>query len=190
MPCIDSTARVALATLTVLVLAGCGSSTTPPPPPAPAPAAPQPPAAAPAPPVPAGPTAVPSPPAAPATPAPARPQPLQPPAAARNWDEFKLQAARRLVQAHPDASYLGPAPEPLLAIPVLEVELNADGSVRRVTVLRHPRQARDTTQLAIDAIHRAAPYGAMTRLPRPWKWTEVFLFDDQRRFKPRVLDGG
>lgn len=187
MPCIDSTARVALATLTVLVLAGCGSSTTPPSPPAPAPAAPPPPAASPAPPPPAGPTAVPSPPAAPA---PARPQPLQPPAAARNWDEFKLQAARRLVQAHPDASYLGPAPEPLLAIPVLEVELNADGSVRRVTVLRHPKQARDTTQLAIDAIHRAAPYGAMSRLPRPWKWTEVFLFDDQRRFKPRVLDGG
>lgn len=187
MPCIDSTARLALATLTVLVLAGCGSSTTPPP------AAPPPPVA-PVPPPPAGPAAVPPPPApspaAPTPPAPARPQPLQPPTAARTWDEFKLQAARRLVQAHPDASYLGPAPEPLLAIPVLEVELNADGSVRRVTVLRHPRQARDTTQLAIDAIHRAAPYGAMTRLPRPWKWTEVFLFDDQRRFKPRVLDGG
>lgn len=189
MPCIESTGRLALATLTVLALAGCGSSTTPPP------AAPLPPVApvAPEPPPPAGPAAVPppaAPPAAPTTPAPARPQPLQPPVAARTWDEFKLQAARRLVQAHPEASYLGPAPEPLLAIPVLEVELNADGSVRRVTVLRHPRQARDTTQLAIDAIHRAAPYGAMTRLPRPWKWTEVFLFDDQRRFKPRVLDGG
>jgi hypothetical protein len=57
-----------------------------------------------------------------------------------------------------------------------------------VSVLRHPGQARDTTQLAIDAVHRAAPYGAMTHLPRPWKWTEVFLFDDARRFKPRQLD--
>ena len=188
MPCIDSTARVALATLTVLVLAGCGSSTTPPSPPAPAPAAPPPPAASPAPPPPAGPTAVPSPPAAPAAPAPARPQPLQPPAAARNWDEFKLQAARRLVQAHPDASYLGPAPEPLLAIPVLEVELNRDGSVRRIQVLRRPGQAVDTVQLAIAAVQRAAPFGPVAHLPRPWRFTETFLFDNQRRFKPRTLD--
>ena len=129
------------------------------------------------------------PPAPPASAAAARrPLPLAPPQAARNWDEFRLQAARRLVQAHPDGSYTGPVPEPLLAIPVLEVELNADGSVRRIEVLRHPRQARDTTQLAIDAVHRAAPYGAMSRLPRPWKWAEVFLFGEQRRFKPRTLD--
>ena len=113
---------------------------------------------------------------------------LGPPVAARNWDEFKQQAARRLVQSNPDGTYLGAAPDPLLAIPVLEVELNADGSVRRVHVLRHPKQAKDTTQMAIDAVHRAAPYGAMSRLPLPWKWVEVFLFDDDRRFKPRELD--
>ncbi|MFO1330159.1 MAG: hypothetical protein U1F56_22615 [Rubrivivax sp.] len=110
------------------------------------------------------------------------------PAAARSWDEFRLQAARRLVQAHPDGSYLGKVPEPLLAIPVLEVELNADGSVRRVQVMRQPSQARDTVQLAIDAVHAAAPYGAMARLPLPWKWSAVFLFDDDRRFKPHELD--
>ncbi len=114
--------------------------------------------------------------------------PLPPPPAARNWADFRVQAARRLLQAHPQASYSGPSPDPLLAIPVLEVELNADGSVRRVQVLRHPRSARDTTQLAIDAVHRAAPYGSMGRLPRPWKWVVTFLFDDERRFKPRELD--
>lgn len=110
------------------------------------------------------------------------------PLAARNWNEFRAQAANRLVQAHPDSTYMGPVAEPLLAIPVLEIELNADGSVRRVQVLRHPRQAKDTTQLAIDAVQRAAPYGSMTLLPRPWKWVEVFLFNDDRRFKPRELD--
>ena len=45
-----------------------------------------------------------------------------------------------------------------------------------------------TLALAIDAVHRAAPFGRMTRLPRPWKFVEVFLFDDERRFKPRTLD--
>lgn len=173
--------------------------------PAPPAAVPPSPVAPPAPPLSGVPSPHPVPSPAPATPSAAVPRtaakapatvpppkrrfvPLGPPASARNWDEFRQQAARRLVQSNPDGTYTGAVPEPLLAIPVLEVELNADGSVRRVHVLRHPRQARDTTQMAIDAVHRAAPYGSMTRLPHPWKWAEVFLFDDDRRFKPRELD--
>jgi hypothetical protein len=92
------------------------------------------------------------------------------------------------VAANPGGTYTGEPPDILLAIPVLEVELNADGSVRRIEVLRQPRQARDTTQLAIDAVRRAAPFGDVSRLPRPWRYTESFLFDDARRFKPRTLD--
>jgi hypothetical protein len=106
----------------------------------------------------------------------------------RSWDQYRAQAARRMVAATPDGSYTSVAPEVLLAIPVLEVELNADGGVRRITVLRYPRQAADTTQLAIDAVRRAAPYGDVSRLSKPWKFTETFLFDDNRRFKPRTLD--
>jgi protein TonB len=108
--------------------------------------------------------------------------------AARNWDEFKRQAAQRMVAANPGVTYTGPVPEPLLAIPVLEVELNGDGSVRHVEVLRPPRQAKDTIQIAIEAVRRAAPYGDMRNLKKPWKFSEVFLFDDDRRFKPRTLD--
>jgi hypothetical protein len=152
-------------TLALLALAACS---TPMPPPAPAPAAR---------PVPA-PAAVP----------PASRSLLTPPVAARNWDEFRLQAARRMVAANPEGTYMGEPPEPLLAIPVLEVELNGDGSIRNVTVMRQPSQAKDTTQLAIDAVRRAAPFGDMARLPKPWKFSEVFLFDDNRRFKPRTLD--
>ncbi len=105
-----------------------------------------------------------------------------------SWAELRQQAGERLVAANPAATYMGEPPAALLAIPVLEVELNGDGSVRRIVVLRQPRQALDTTQLAIDAVHRAAPYGDVRRLPRPWKFAETFLFDEQRRFKPRSLD--
>jgi hypothetical protein len=28
----------------------------------------------------------------------------------------------------------------------------------------------------------------MKHLKKPWKFAEVFLFDDNRRFKPRTLD--
>lgn len=94
----------------------------------------------------------------------------------------------RLVEANPERTYLGEVPAVLLAIPVLEIELRQDGSVKNIHVLRKPGQAPDTLQLAIDAVHRAAPFGNVSRMPQPWKFNEVFLFNDERRFKPRTLD--
>jgi protein TonB len=137
---------------------------------------------------------------APADPAPAGRQ-AQPAAAPRqsagvnagladDWDDYRRRAAQRIVALSQASTYDGPAPEPLLAIPVLEIALNADGSVRTVHVLRRPGQAQDTVQLAIAAVRRAAPFGSVSHLPRPWSFTEVFLFDDARRFKPRSLDDG
>jgi len=113
---------------------------------------------------------------------------LSAPGPVRNWVEVRAQAARRLVAANPNMTYMGTVPDVLLAIPVLEVELNADGSVRRIDVLRHPGQAPDTVKLATDAVHRAAPFGDVSRLPKPWRFTETFLFNDDRKFKPRTLD--
>jgi hypothetical protein len=131
----------------------------------------------------------------PVSPMPPGPAPAAPPGgrmarpeAARNWTELRLIAARRLMLANPGITYDGPSPDPLLAIPVLEVELYGDGSIRRIDVLRYPRQAKDTVQIAIDAMRRAAPFGDVSRLPRPWKFTETFLFNDDRKFKPRTLD--
>ena len=93
-----------------------------------------------------------------------------------------------MVASNPKGTYTGPVPETLLAVPVLEIELNGDGSVRRIEILRSPRQARDTIEIASAAVRRAAPYGNVSRLPKPWKFVETFLFDDDRRFKPRTLD--
>jgi hypothetical protein len=130
------------------------------------------------------------PPPTPTTPGAGTPGATVPPVAgrARDWRDFQRQAANRLVQANPGRTYLGTPPEVLLAIPVLEVELNGNGSVRGINVMRQPGQALDTVQLAMDAVHRAAPFGDVSHLPRPWRFTETFLFDDQRRFKPRTLD--
>jgi hypothetical protein len=127
--------------------------------------------------------------APPAAPVAGRPQGLPPGSQAmRSWDEVRLNAARRLVAANPGLTYTSTPPDPLLAVPVLEIELNGDGSVRRIEVLRVPRQAQDTVQIAIDAVRRAAPFGDVSRLPRPWKFAETFLFNDDRKFKPRTLD--
>ena len=113
---------------------------------------------------------------------------LAPPDTPRNWAHAREQAARRMVAASPGLSYSDASPSVLLAIPVLSIELNADGSVRDIDVIRYPSQARDTVQLAIQAVRRAAPFGNVSKLPRPWKFNETFLFNDQRQFKPMTLD--
>ena len=138
--------------------------------------APQPVARAPAP----APTAVPQP-----VPVPAPAPTVRP---ARTVDEYQRQIAARLIAANPKITYLTRAPDILLAIPVLELEVNADGSVRHIGVMRTPTQATDTIRIAEEAIRRAAPFGDVTQVPKPWKFTEVFLFDDNRHFKPRILD--
>lgn len=111
-----------------------------------------------------------------------------PSAATRSWDEYRVDVGRRLVAANPNGTYAGLVPEPLLAIPVLEIDLNRDGSVRNIRVQRQPSQAEDTVQLAMDAVRRAAPFGDVSHLPQPWRISEVFLFRDDRKFKPRSLD--
>ncbi len=113
---------------------------------------------------------------------------LPAPQSPRNWSEARQQAARRLVAANPDGTYMDKPPAMLLAIPVMTVELHADGSVRNISVMRYPSQAKDTVDLAIAAIHRAAPYGDVSRLPKPWRFNETFLFNDDRKFKPMTLD--
>lgn len=159
------------------VLAACGAA-----PPAPAPA-PAPKAAPVAAPVAAAPVPTPAP-ATAAKPAPGLPAPK----AVRTHEELRRQAAERLVMANPERSYMTPAPPHLLTVIVLDVEVKADGSVRKINVVRPPRFGPETLQMAIDAVHRAAPFGDVRRMPEPWKFTETFLFDEDRRFKPRSLD--
>ena len=107
---------------------------------------------------------------------------------ARAWDDYRVEVGRRIIAANPNGTYTGLVPEPLLAIPVLEIDLNRDGSVRNIRVQREPSQATDTVQLAIDAVRRAAPFGDVSHLPQPWRVSEVFLFREDRKFKPRSLD--
>jgi len=113
---------------------------------------------------------------------------LSAPRSVRTPADLRRQAAERLVAANPDAVYMGEVPAILLAIPVLEVELHADGQVKRIKVVRYPGQAEDTVDVAMAAVRRAAPFGDVSRMPKPWIFTETFLFNDDRKFKPRTLD--
>ncbi len=166
------TTRLGLAGL-LAVLAGCTSR--------PLPSDAPPPAAGPAP-------AVPMP--APAAPVARAPVPATAPAAqapARSWDEYKVRAARRIMQTSAGETFTGPIPERLQSIPVVQVELNRDGSVRNVTVLRVPKFSPQTLQMAMNAVRRAGPFEPVGHLPRPWQYSETFLYNDDLKFQIRSL---
>lgn len=181
----------ALGTLAALVttawLAGC--STPMPPAPWTPPAAPAAPTATPPTTAAGAPVATPQPgqlpaPAAPAQAAPAAPA-AEPPA--RNWDEYRLRAARRIAEANAGDTFAGAVPQRLASIPVMQVRLNRDGSVREVQVLRTPKFEPQTVQLAQRAIRRVGNFGPVGHLPQPWEFSETFLYNDDLKFQLRTL---
>lgn len=105
----------------------------------------------------------------------------------RDWTEYKLRAAQRIHQASAGETFAGPLPDPLQSIPVLQVHLDRDGSVRDITVLRTPRQSPQTIEMAKRAIRRAAPFDPVGHLPRPWQFNETFLYNDDFKFQLRTL---
>ncbi len=133
---------------------------------------------------------------APMVPVPASPAPAagtataQAPAVqspARNWDEYKVRAARRIMQTSGGETFAGPIPERLQSIPVVQVQLNRDGSVRNVTVLRVPKFSPQTLQMAMNAVRRAGPFEPVGHLPQPWQYAETFLYNDDLKFQIRSL---
>ena len=120
---------------------------------------------------------------------PAKEPAVAPPTAAkaRNWDEYRLTAARRIVQVNSSDGFSGPLPQRLQSIPVLQVQLYRDGSVRRIEVLRTPKFVPHTVKLAMAAVHQAAPFGSVAHLPQPWQFNETFLYNDDLKFQLRSL---
>ena len=105
-----------------------------------------------------------------------------------SWEDVKRRVAQRLMAANPQGTYDTPVEEPLYAIPVLQIELNGDGSIRRIDVPRRPSQGEETIALATEVLAHAAPFGDVSHLPKPWRFIETFLFNEDRKFKPRTLD--
>jgi hypothetical protein len=170
-----------------VALISCSSTPLPPPPPPPppprpvTPPAPPPPVLAPAPP-----PVVAAPPAGPAQGGVL----AEPTDTVRDWKAYQVRAARRIMQANPQATFSGKVPDPLASIPVMTVRLNRDGSVREVEVMRTPKFYPETVELARQAILRAAPYGNTANLSGPAQFNQVFLYNDALKFQLDALQPG
>lgn len=164
MRCIDPRAGLALAV--IAWLAGCTSA---PPPPAPAPApvarAPAPPAAAPA--------------------APANRRISQ----ATSEKAYRQDAARVIYAAYADSIYKGKLPPLLYAIAVVETEVDANGNVRDVRMLRAPTHAPEVTARVRELIRKASPLPAPARLGTV-RYTDTWLVDKSGKFQLDTLTEG
>jgi hypothetical protein len=107
--------------------------------------------------------------------------------AADGWSEYRLNAARKIAQANAADTFSGELPDPLKSIPVLQVQLERDGSVRNIVVLRRPQASPETVDMAMKAIRRAAPFAPVGHLPQPWQFSETFLYNDELKFQLRTL---
>ena len=100
---------------------------------------------------------------------------------------YRVQTAKKIMQINGDVTFTGVLPDPMASIPVIEISLNRDGSIRSLDVTRTPRFHPQTVQLAMAAIRRAAPFGSVAHLPQPWAFNETFLFNDDLKFQLHSL---
>ena len=163
MRCIDPKLGAAIAALACL--AGCS---TPPPAKAPAPA---PVARVPAP------AAVPVPPA------------NRNISQATNEKAYRHDGARAIYAAYPDSIYKGKLPPLLYAIAVVETELDANGNVRDVRMVRAPSHAPEVTTKIRELIRKASPLPAPARMGAT-KYTDVWLVDKSGKFQLDTLTEG
>jgi protein TonB len=100
-------------------------------------------------------------------------------------DGYKREVARRIVRVTPE-TYDDPPPEVLKSIVVLEVTVDRNGNLQRVSV-RRSNGIRALENIALDSVRRAAPFDAPSVSERKRDGTvtflESFLFRDDNRFR-------
>lgn len=166
-----------IAVAMISVLAACASKRQPP-------SAPPAPVSVPAPP----PVYVPPPPVY-APPPPAPPVVYSMPLV-NTMAEYRRRAARLIMEANAGTVAAGKLQDPLRGIPVVSLQLNADGSIRSLDFLRQSQVAPETNNLAIQAIRRVANFGPLHNLPGPWQFNETFLYNDALKFQLRTVVEG
>ena len=91
--------------------------------------------------------------------------------------------------AYPDSIYKGKLPPLLYAIAVVETELDANGNVREVRMLRAPSHAPEVTARVRELIRKASPLPAPARMGTV-KYTDTWLVDKSGKFQLDTLTEG
>lgn len=117
-----------------------------------------------------------------------------PPAASQAADEraYRADAGRHLYQAYASRIFRGRLPPMMYAVMITDTELDADGTVRSVTVVRPPAAAKEVTPWVMALIRGASPFPAPSRIGEGAGivWREIWLVDKSGRFQVDSLTEG
>jgi protein TonB len=129
-------------------------------------------------------------------PAPAPKPAPQPPAAspgkvssAATPRDYRKDAAKHLYEQNGRRVYSGKMPPLLYAVGVLEVEIDGRGNVIGTSWMRRPSHAPEVVAEIEQAVRRASPFPAPTRMGRV-TYTDTWLWDKSGRFQLDTLTEG
>jgi len=120
---------------------------------------------------------------------PAQAQTAQKVSMASSEKAYRVDGARHIYDAYPHLIYKGKLPPLVHAIVVAEVDLDANGNVRDVKMIRVPSHAPDVVVKVRDMIRQVSPLPAPRRLGGA-KYFEVWLVDKSGRFQLDTLTEG
>jgi len=102
---------------------------------------------------------------------------------------YRMDAARHIYATYPEKIYKGKLPPLVHGIVVVEMDLDANGQLRSLNLIRVPSHAPEVTAAVRDMIRRAAPMPAPSRLGGA-KVTEIWLVDKSGQFQLDALTEG
>jgi periplasmic protein TonB len=102
---------------------------------------------------------------------------------------YRRDAARMVYEAFPTHVFRGQLPALMHAIAITETDIDDDGRIRAVRLVREPAAAKEVGPWVVAMIRR------LDRLPVPGQlrghtWTEVWLVDRSGRFQTDSLSEG
>jgi hypothetical protein len=101
---------------------------------------------------------------------------------------YKKDAARHLYAAYAKHIHKGKMPPLLYGIAIIETEIDAQGAVQDVRVLRQPAAA-EVTPWAVEMIKKAGPFPAPAKMGTV-KYTDIWLVAKNGRFQLDTLTEG
>jgi outer membrane biosynthesis protein TonB len=108
---------------------------------------------------------------------------------AETENAYRRDAARHIYATYPDKIYKGKLPPMVYAVVMLEMDLDAKGQLRNISLIRTPTHAPEVTNSVLEMIRRASPMPAPKRMGGA-KVTEIWLVDKSGRFQLDALTQG
>jgi len=114
-----------------------------------------------------------------------------PHSAAAEVAAYRMEAARHVYASFPTRIHKGKLPPMMYAVMITEADIEPDGTVAGVRVIRGPAAATEVTPWVVSLIRRAAPYPAPVKMDGgKATWREIWLVDKTGLFQVDALTEG